>query len=62
MRTRKQSGVRRILKVYKESARVAAVNTRSQNFTMNNKSLITAIERVQGVLPESSFKVSVPYE
>ena len=36
MRTRKQSGVRRILKVYKECARVSAVNTRSQNFARNS--------------------------
>ena len=36
MRTRKQSVVRRILKVCKERVRVCAVNTRSQNFVTNN--------------------------
>ena len=37
MQTRKQSGVRRILKVYKERARVCVVNTRSQNSVTNDK-------------------------
>ena len=35
LRTRKQSGVRQILKVCKERTRVSAVNTRSQNSVRN---------------------------
>ena len=40
MRTRKQSGMRRILKVCKERARVCAVNTRSQNSVTNNRKYV----------------------
>ena len=36
LQTRKQSGVRRILKVCKESVRVSAVNTLSQDSVRNN--------------------------
>ena len=36
MRKREQSGVRQILKICKECARVCAVNTRSQNSVTNN--------------------------
>ena len=43
MRTRKQSGVRRILRVCKERVRVSAVNTRSQNSVRNNRAPVASI-------------------
>ena len=45
MRTRKQSGVRRILKVCKERVRVSEVNTHSQ-ISVTNTSFLTPIKEI----------------
>ena len=49
MRTRKQSGVRRILKVYKECTRVSAVKTRSQNSARNNNMFICFVVNINKI-------------
>ena len=45
LRTCKQSGMRRILKVCKEFVRVYAVNMHSHNYSRNNRNLINCLRR-----------------